>query len=245
MCGLCLNVSDHSTKQAPEVTSTSSGSDNDITETHPAYAQLSIHRTTRHGGDGNTLYGSAIKHQSTISMIIAPSEKHTNSYMQSYYASNRPYIEVEMSQSQFSEAITSMNMGGGVPVTLRSLRGDVIPMCIEQTVQDLNQSHLNDQLNELAKTIGRFDTASRCILGKKGTITVADKKKLMSMYSTVIQEMNSNLPFLNECLQETLDKNTNAAKAEIEAFMLNTITNLGLDALERNGQVPHIDGYIS
>ena len=43
---------------------------------------------------------------------------------------NKPIAEVEMSYSQFAEAIISMNMGSGIPVTIRWTEKDgKIPPC--------------------------------------------------------------------------------------------------------------------
>jgi len=95
--------------------------DNEITE-HPSFALMQFVRVQ--GGD-NILFGSSIKHDNRIMLRINRSEHCRNFHKFSYYPKEK-YIEVEMSESQFAEAITSMNMGTGVPVTLRSLNGKKI-----------------------------------------------------------------------------------------------------------------------
>ena len=38
-------------------------------------------------------------------------------------------VEVDMSYTQFAEAITSLNMGDGVPVTITNIGGQPVPGC--------------------------------------------------------------------------------------------------------------------
>jgi len=47
-----------------------------------------------------------------------------------------------MSQSQFSEAITSMNVGSGVPVTIRSVMGKSMPLCQEKTIREKTSENI-------------------------------------------------------------------------------------------------------
>jgi hypothetical protein len=229
-CGFFLGENDYH-KSIPSETEESSHGDERI-EKHPAYAQLSFSRRTSTKNSSDTLYGSAIRHQNTITMYVYPSKKYTSNYTERYFAERKPYIEVEMSESQFSEAITTLNIGSGVPVTLRSLKGEIIPKCQEETIQEKTQNDLNQQLSQLANSLTKYQKEIDDILTKKGNIKVADRKKLKNVYTHFIQEISSNLPFLSECMQEALDKNVAAAKSDVEAFFTNTINKLGLEKLE-------------
>jgi len=229
-CGFFLGENDYHKSIKSEIEEISHN--DEIVEKHPAYAQLLFSRRSSIKNSADTLYGSAIRHQNTITMYVYPSKKYTSSYAERYFASRKPYIEIEMSESQFSEAITTLNIGSGVPVTLRSLKGELIPKCQEKTIQEKTQNDLNNQLLQIAQDLTKYQQEIDTILTKKGNIKVADRKKLKNIYTHFIQEIHANLPFLNECMQEALDKNVAAAKADVEAFFTNTINKLGIEKLE-------------
>ena len=204
-------------------------------ESHPAYAQLQF---SRQSGGYSHLYGSAIKHQETITMRVNMSRKVSSKYDERYYSEHMPLIEVRMSQSQFAQAITSMNMGSGVPVTLEALRGKVMPKCQEKTVSEIANRGLSEKMNEFADKISKDEGRIKEILEKKGTIKVGERKEIGSIYGLLMQDIRSNMPYLHECMIEAYDKTATASKADIEAFYTNAIMNLGLDALKEK-QLSH------
>jgi len=235
-CGRYLLKNDHNASEPATVVD--KGNDNVLgsrEETHPAYAQLSFSRQS--GGHSN-LYGSAIKHQETISMKVYPSKKMSSEYSERYYAEHMPYIEVRMSQSQFAQAITSMNMGSGVPVTLEALRGKCMPKCEEESISELANRGLNEKLNDFADKIVKGQDRVRDILDKKGTIKVGERKEISDTISMLMQDLRSNLPFLHECMTEAYDKTASATKADIEAFYTNAIMKMGIDAIH-NKQIKY------
>ena len=233
-CGRYLGENDYHSTESPTIIETDSVL-GDKEETHPAYAQLSF---SRQSGGYNNLYGSAIKHQETICLTINPSKKLSSKWSERYYAENSPYIQVRMSQSQFAQAITSMNMGSGVPVTLETLRGKYMPKCEELSIAEIANKGLKEKLNNFADKITEGKTRVDEILNKKGTIKVGERKEIDNIIGKLMQDLRSNIPFLHECMTEAYDKTATAAKADIEAFYNNAIMKMGIDALEHK-QIPY------
>jgi len=66
------------------------------------------------------------------------------------------------------------------------------------------------------------------IVNQKGTLKKEDKEKITHMYKSFYQEIKSNLPFLQECLDEAVDDSIKLAKSEVESFWLNRIMSLGI-----------------
>lgn len=94
--------------------------------THPSYGTLRFSRVT--GGE-ISLFGSSIEHRDTIIMELCHASIERNLYRDWIY-NNRPIVKVEMSYSQFAEAITSFGCGSGVPVTIRFTEKDgQMPEC--------------------------------------------------------------------------------------------------------------------
>lgn len=86
-----------------------------VRTTHPSYGTLLFSRRT---GAKEALFGSSIQHRDTICMTLhhASIERGLN---RDWIHGDKVIAEVEMSYSQFAEAITSMNIGTGVPVTVQ------------------------------------------------------------------------------------------------------------------------------
>jgi len=101
--------------------------DDRTTIEHESFAMLGITRSSC--SFSQNLFGSSIQHNHTIRLKIAPAKIDQMLNRDWFHANTKPYIEVEMSYSQFAEAITSMNVGDGVPVTLRRLDGRMIEDC--------------------------------------------------------------------------------------------------------------------
>ena len=198
-------------------------------ESHPSYATLQFSRVSTSGT--KVLFGSSIKHRDTIVMRVrkASLSRHLN---EDYIFGDQEVIEVEMSQSQFAEAITSMNMGTGIPVTLTYLQGEgVIEDCpyFDKRMQFENEfADKNKKQNELA--ISLIKEAQKLFEEKK-TFNKADKENIMNMLYKLNQEIGSNTEFIYKQFNEQMDKTTLEAKCEIEAFMqnkINTIANMAL-----------------
>ena len=83
---------------------------------HSSFANLYIGRSQC--GGQTALFGSSIKHSDIITLRISPAYMDRDLSCDRYFAEPLPYIEINMSQAQFAQAITSLNMGDGVPVTL-------------------------------------------------------------------------------------------------------------------------------
>ena len=197
-------------------------------ESHPSYATLQFSRV--HGSSTN-LFGSSIKHKDTISMRVrnATISRNLNN---DFIMGEDEIIECEMSYSQFAEAITSMNQGTGVPVTLRFHQGEGrIEECpfIDKRTQIENEfeeqiDKANEKINTLIKEVSD-------LFSDKKNIGKADREEILKKLLKVQQEVGSNSKFVYSQFNEQMDKTTMEAKGEIEAFMqnkINSIANINL-----------------
>lgn len=97
---------------------------------HPSYGILRITRSAV-GGEGTALFGSSILHNNVIRLSISHGMMERSGNEDRFFAKELMkdrIVEVEMSYTQFAEAITSFNMGAGVPVTLTNIGGEFLPV---------------------------------------------------------------------------------------------------------------------
>lgn len=58
-----------------------------------------------------------------------------------------------------------------------------------------------------------------------------ERKELVEKMGRTLQELQSNLPFLVSQFEKATDRFTAAAKAEVEAYMTNTMLHAGIRSL--------------
>lgn len=199
---------------------------------HPAFGMIGFSRVS--GGE-NTLFGSSIKHNDRIVMTLKHGEQDRHLHDDWYYGRGL-ITEVEMSYSQFAECITAMNVGDGVPCTIRYTEKDGhIPAIVENNSkreQFRNEfsdtilkamEQVQDQINEIQKS-----------LDDKKSLGVKDRKEMISKLQQVKYNIGSNLDFCVEQFDEQMEKTTLEAKGEIEAFCQNKINSIAQAALVEN-----------
>jgi flagellar biosynthesis/type III secretory pathway protein FliH len=207
-------------------------------ETHESYGVLSISRVT---GTPRPLFGSTIRHGDTITLKISEGKVYRD-FQKNRYDDGKQFIEVEMSAAQFAEAITTLNVGCGVPVTLRHVNGKQIadPPSIDFKEQAKNE--LKEEMGELAERIEELAKDAKEILERKGsTIKAGEKEKLLKDLLFLTQEVRSNIPFAHQCFQEAVEETIVQAKAEVDSCLTSMRERLGQAALDNKIEVPLLE----
>lgn len=195
---------------------------------HPSYGTLCFNRRT---GGATPLFGSSIEHRDTIAMTLYHADV-TRDLHNDFIFGNNKIAEVEMSYSQFAEAITSMNMGTGVPVTIRWTEKDGrIPPCDfvskrEQFISEFkeNRKEATMKSQEIIKDVTE-------LFENKKNLTKADRQDIISKLSKLSMSIGSNIDFIAEQFNEQMDKTVMEAKGEIEAFCQNKVNSIASAAL--------------
>lgn len=199
---------------------------------HPAFGMIGFSRVS---GGKNVLFGSSVKHNDRIIMKLKHGDQDRYLHRDNYYG-NELIAEVEMSYSQFAECITAMNIGDGVPCTIKYTEKDgYIPAIAENNSkreQFRNEfsdtilkamEQVQDQINDIQKS-----------LDDKKNLGVKDRKEMISKLQQVKYNIGSNLDFYVEQFDEQMEKTTLEAKGEIEAFCQNKINSIAQAALVEN-----------
>lgn len=211
-----------------------------IVETHPSYAQVQIGR--RYGGN-RRLYGSLVSTSTPIYLTISASERITDDYSEHYH-SNQEIIEVEMTPAQFSEMITNLNNGDGVPVTVTRLMGRHIPTPDNDLLGDRITSQVSGKFKEFSTSLDHLTTKAEELLTKKEPLKIVEKKELLNLLKKIVIEITNNLPFLTTVINENIEKSTCHAKLEIDALYSQVLTRLGVKTLDELKQL-QIDGEVT
>lgn len=195
---------------------------------HPSYGTLAFRRKT---GGITPLFGSSIEHRDIISMTLYHADI-TRSLNEDHIHGSKPIAEVEMSYSQFVEAISSMNIGTGVPVTIRWTEKDgKIPPCDfvnkrEQFADEFKQKRkkITEQSQELINSVSEM-------FEQKKALTKADKQDILNKLFQLSMNIGCNIDFIADQFNEQMDKTIMEAKGEIEAFCQNKVNSIASAAL--------------
>lgn len=205
---------------------------------HPSFANLYIGRSQCSGQ--KALFGSSIKHHDVITLKIFPAFIDRDLNMDRYFPETKPYIEIEMSQSQFAQAITSLNMGAGVPVTLRRLNDQYIEPCPFVDKREQFNDEFRNDMNELSKKLTEATKDVEELIENKRTFTKADKEKILSALRAISNQVASNYPYMYSMFNEQMDKTVTEAKAEIESHLQARMEDMAFKAMGKANENPDL-----
>ena len=212
---------------------------NIVRDKHPSYGMLQFCRTT---GSPRALFGSSIQHGDAITMYLREGEV-SRELNRDFYFGSGEIVKLEMSYSQFAEAITAMNQGSDVPVTIRFIQGKgMIEDCPfvskkEQFEDEFKQNleSANAKANDLLQTVSE-------LFEEKKSFTKKDREEILSKIHMLEMEINGNRDFIFRQFNEQMDKTTVEAKGEIEAFMMNKINSIASNSLvERKDDILNLN----
>lgn len=202
--------------------------------THPSYGQVSFSRIST--GGKVAFYGSDLSVDHYIELRIATSEL-IRSLTNDRYRNIERIVELRMTPNQFSELITSMNMGTGVPCTLEFVNGkQVNKLGLVESRKDYTHRQFQNRMQQFAAKLSENRSIAKKLIAKK-TLSKEDQKALEWQIDWIVQETSQNIPFFAECFQEQMDKVVLEAKTEVEAAILHKITTLGLEALHNQNKL--------
>lgn len=197
---------------------------------HESSAMLGFTRVT--SNYGVAMFGSDLKHNSFIRMDLhhASLRRGLN---HNWYHADGLIASVEMSNNQFAELITSMNVGDGIPVTLKrtEMEGNLANPEFVNVVEQ-HEQEFNEKVKEVSKDSAELLEKMKTVFGKGGTIKKADKEELLESLRMVVQNMDANMPYVKDCFAETMDKVVTDAKGTIEAYYTHRIIETGIKALD-------------
>lgn len=208
-------------------------------ETHPSWGMVQFVR--RECGGPNRLFASSLpKHGTTIALKIMHAVRHHETGRDWYVGDHAvpEIVEVELSAAQFAALLTTMNVGDGVPCTLRYVHGERMPDVPEDPGETgrVRQSVADDFKGIVTKLEDLLGKATDVLAQK--TIKAGDRKDLLETLRRIRQDIESNLPFMVKQFEEATEKITTAAKAEVDAFVTTAATRLGIERLRELGSAP-------
>lgn len=207
---------------------------NGTKENHESFGKVGLSRVT--GGKDN-LFGSSVRHSNFIRLRIHTAEKERDLHTNWYFA-KKCLMEIDLSPTQFADMITAMNVGDGVPCTIRYVnvpdelnKGQLEP-CPSYDQRKQFEDEFRQDVKDIAGNALKLCKEAETLLAQK-TIKAADRDLLLGLLRKIEQDIRSNLPYVSRQFNEAMDKTVSEAKGEVEAFVQNKIVSLGIEALRK------------
>lgn len=206
---------------------------------HPSFAVINISRVQIGGGHKN-LFDSPFKHYHAITLEISPAvlirKLHGDMIMPT---GGLPHISVAMSEVQFANLVLNANLHGGTPCTVEHIGGKRVPEPPKANLKKLWADEVKADFKDVADAVHKAEKGVDALLAKD-RVTKADLKALQETIRVMAADVRSNLPWMQERFEETMEKTVAAAKGEIEAHLAHTIKQAGLSSL-KGADVPRLE----
>lgn len=208
--------------------------DTDGKQRHDAFGKVKIVKSS-YGGAGTQLFGSELRHHHVITVTIdraTTSRRHHGNNMQE----DGHIVEFSMSESQWAQMVSSQGMYGGTPITLnyapergtpvKQMPGIVLEGFIKTFGKEIKAQTAKD-FAAIAEGIAKLNA----IIESPGGMSKKDMRALMHTLTCQVQNMPSNMQFIQDRLHEALDKTVSDGKIELEAFVGNMAKQIGMEHL--------------
>ena len=201
-----------------------------------SYAMMGF---SRYSGGDDTFFGSSIKQNGGIEMFVKEGDV-TRGLNHDWYHGDKVLIRVRMTNSQFAEMITSMNIGEGVPVTLEEFNGKRFKSPSFENKRTVFEEDFKKEMAELTAKLRTFTEETKELLSAKKPPTKADKEKILNEISLFEQEISLNIPFIQKSFNEQMDKTVTEAKGEFDGFITSAVNKLGIQKLQEANDLKNL-----
>jgi hypothetical protein len=189
-------------------------------EHHPAWALIGASRV-QSSAPGATLFDSDIRHQHYVVVTLRrATRKRKLNHDWLHPSSRQPLVEVAMSEAQWASFVSSMNVGNGVPCTLRTAEGDwnVPGVPYEPRLRE-----------SMAEVHTATDKALEDIRAAFAKVKDKPNKGNLRDLEIALQNATPNVAFAAESLSKHAENVVQKARADIEAMVVAKAQQLGLE----------------
>lgn len=202
-------------------------------ETHPTYGLMQISRCT--GGNQN-FFGTGVKQQHYFELRLHEGAREVTEFGDERFSPKGgriPFVSVKMTAHQFSELITTMNIGEGVPCTISTREYVSVGQCPSQTspINSVIDKAHEGVLRTEEQLSGYLDEVMKIV--SKDSVNKKDREEIKKLVSIINGRMKSNTDFYSKQIEEVGEKVITNAKTEIEAVITSKVFQFGLEELNR------------
>lgn len=198
-------------------------------ETHPSWGMIGASRRSN-GGGGASLFDSDIRHQHTVAVRVSTASRRRD-LNRDWLHPTQEFVEVEMSEAQWASFVSSMNVGSGVPCTIRRREGEyLVPEAPHEPRLQESMAEVRDAAERAAEKV------SEAFAAYKAHKNAGNLRTL----EAAIDNMPSNITFAASSLSEHAENVVQRTRADIEAMVVTKAQQLGLEPADLGVTAPQL-----
>jgi hypothetical protein len=213
---------------------------NGVCYSDPTMVMVGFSRQTHSSMDGISLFGSSVKNSQVISLTIYPADVERHLSENWYHAKGNPLIEVLLSPLQFAELLTTMNVGFGIPGTLVRHEDRFFGLPEYPSTAEQFKDEVQDDLKAVLDKMLQAEKVIENLIDDPKPIRKQARNELKDLVSSYRKLIEDHLPFVLNQFSRHMAETVTEAKADVDAFVENTIVKTGLVELKK--QHPQITG---
>lgn len=203
-------------------------SDERNSEIHPAFGMIGASRVS-YGPPGTVLFDSDIQHGHTVVIRLSTATRRRD-HSQDWIGADREIAEFELSEAQWASFVSSMNVGDGVPCTLRYIEGETMPALPYAPRLAHSMQETKDAAHMAFDEIVVARDAYEAAVAAKAP--AAERKQLLHDLHFKIENAVPNIDYAGKVLINHTENVVTKARADIEAFVLAKARQIGIEPEE-------------
>jgi hypothetical protein len=239
-----------------EETWSGSGHRTELRERHESFGLVGVNRITVGGSARSNMFGSHLDNHPTLFRFTVKRavRLHTDLAYDRFHldheAERTQLIEFDLTATQFVELMTSLNVGEGIPCTLRYVLGEEmedVPHEHETEAQNIARKFAAE-MKDIAGSVKPLTDQVATIMAKT-SIGKGDRAEVVSLVSQIVRQFDDHAPFVMKQFVESTGRLVTAGKAEVEAYATSVIMAAGIEHLrqlkERGGEQAVADAVLA
>jgi hypothetical protein len=235
-----VRTTEHIPYTRTEETSHGRGHRTEMRERHESFGLVGVNRITVGGGARSNMFGSHLDHHPTLFRfrVQRAVRVHTDLAYDRFHsdgeADRTQLLEFDLTATQFVELMTSLNVGEGIPCTLRYVLGEQmedVPGEHETEAQNIARkfaAEMKDIAGSVKPLTGRIAT-----IMAKPTIGKRDREDVVSLVGQIVRQFDDHAPFVMNQFVESTGRLVTAGKAEVEAYAMSVVMAAGIEHLRQ------------
>lgn len=194
-------------------------------------------------GGGRELFGSDVTNHNTIRLTVKHAQKHRE-LGRDWTMGDDIICDVELSALQFAELLTNMNVGDGVPCTIRYTREDgYIDYKNEKSKIELIQEERSAEIDKASSELEEVVNLLSVLINNKKIPKTIGGELLHKLKVAISSLEGSNYEFYKKQAFEEVAKMVIEAKSQISEHINHKIYSVGLEHLINASEVtPLLNG---
>lgn len=188
---------------------------------HESYGMIQVSKYT----GTSDFYGSDIKHNNGITITISKSSVERD-LSRERFSQEKELIQIDMSNNQFVDAITSGMNTTGVPCTIKSINGERINQI--KHIEDKKFLFMDEMDTTQKEFINRISDIEKLL---EGNIEKRKSDEIKHQLKILKSHISSNTNFVMNQFEESMEKVVTESKHSISSYIDQKIISTGLESM--------------